>query len=242
MSNNPVRQLLDKIFKQGAHGDHNTYFSWCKMYIQMASIGLPDNLRDFEEHFHNAVTKPLSQVATSLGNIQASDVEAEIKTMLDDGLIEQIEPYHEYRLKQQSDWVFAGQDYDFFFAGNELSQEPLHFIRSRSQNFYEYRGLDREVSEELVIAMTEAAENAIKYSDRLPIIVHHGFTDSEYEMKVYNSCYDTDLNDEIERGKFSEQVSLMRGVLVMSKLLDDLSLNRDQNRSRVEFIGRKKLS
>ena len=118
----------------------------------------------------------------------------------------------------------------------------LQYIRSRVQNFCDSKGMIDSHRDEVVISVTEAAENAIKYSNVLPVFIEHGIENDEYFIRAINSVNDLNLKDEISRGKFSEDVSLMRGVLVMSKLLDYLDIVRDMEKKRVEFVGRKKVS
>jgi anti-sigma regulatory factor (Ser/Thr protein kinase) len=122
-----------------------------------------------------------------------------------------------------------------------MQLSPLQYIRSRVQNFCDSKGVIESHRDEIVISVTEAAENAIKYSNVIPVFIEHGIEKDEYFIRAINSVNDLNLNDEISRGKFSEDVSLMRGVLVMSKLLDYLDIARDVDKKRVEFVGRKKV-
>ena len=238
---NSLRNFLIQLFNEGVHGNLETIFAWSQMLRSIFEIGLPQNLQEFQDDFAQSFANKFLIYNKILKSISLADTQAELEQLEEDQIIEIIPPYNEYRLIDHQNWVFE-DDTDILFCGNDLSQEPLQFIRSRIQNFCEFKGISKDVKYELIIAITEAAENAIKYSDQAPVIISHGIENGSYFVNVYNSTSNLDVKTDINRGKFSEQTSLMRGVLVMSKLFDDLELNRDPESNVVVFKGVKNLS
>lgn len=233
------RGLLETVFCAGVHGSADNFLQWVEMYGALAANPLPLNLREFQAILD-------AQIGPS-GSLEKSELnenlmQQQIMRLFDAGATEVILPYSELRWRNHAEWIFQNASSEGFFVVNDIKLSPLQYIRSRVQNFCDSKGVIEAHRDEIVISVTEAAENAIKYSNVLPVYIHHGIENSEYSIRAINSVNDVNLKDEISRGKFSEDVSLMRGVLVMSKLLDFLDIVRDLERKRVEFVGRKKIT
>jgi anti-sigma regulatory factor (Ser/Thr protein kinase) len=233
------RGLLETVFCAGVHGSSDNIREWIAMYRQLAATPLPDNLAEYQSILDEQIgaTRDLTAIEVTDDYIQA-----EVMRLFDAGATEVILPYSELRWRNHEEWVFHKQTSESFFVVNDIKLSPLQYVRSRVQNFCDAKGIARPYRDEIVISVTEAAENAIKYSNVLPVFIRHGIENGEYFIRAINSVNDLNLKDEISRGKFSEDVSLMRGVLVMSKLLDFLDIVRDVEKKRVEFVGRKKIS
>lgn len=233
------RGILETVFCSGVHGSADNFRQWAQMYRLLAAKPLPANLSEFQSDLDRQVgdAKEQSNIA-----IDENFMQREITRLFDAGATEVILPYSELRWRNHNEWVFHKDSSESFFVGNDMNFSPLQFIRSRVQNFCDDKGVIGPHRDEVVISVTEAAENAIKYSNVLHVYIHHGIENEEYFIRAVNSVNDLNLKDEISRGKFSEDVSLMRGVLVMSKLLDFLDIVRDVEKKRVEFVGRKKIS
>jgi len=231
--------ILESVFCAGVHGSADNFRQWVEMYRLLAAKPLPTNLGEYQKILNVQVGD-----ATRLENAELTDsfLQREVMRLFDAGATEVILPYSELRWRNHREWVFNNSMTEAFFVVNDIKLEPLQYIRSRVQNFCDSKGMNPSHRDEIVISVTEAAENAIKYSNVLPVYIEHGIENEEYFIRAINSVNDLNLKDEISRGKFSEDVSLMRGVLVMSKLLDFLDIVRDTERKRVEFIGRKKVS
>lgn len=232
------RGILDIVFCAGVHGSVENFRQWVQMYRQLAAAPLPDNLAEFQVSLNQQVAG-----IERFASVELTDevVQNEVMRLFDAGSTEVILPYSELRWRNHAEWVFHARNSEQFFVSNNMQQAPLQYIRSRVQNFCESKGMTDSHRDEVVISVTEAAENAIKYSNVVPVFIEHGIENDEYFIRAINSVNDLNLKDEISRGKFSEDVSLMRGVLVMSKLLDYLDIVRDMDKKRVEFVGRKKV-
>jgi len=234
-----LHELVQNIFRSGVHGSAENLYQWCMMNLRLKTEGVPENLRSYLP----AMTHQVNGI--SLPELMKPSAKEAIKqftlSLKEREEIELVGPYNEYRLKDHSQWNFHNQDQESFFICNDLTLSPLQFIRSRVQNFCTEKNISDMHRDEIVISVTEATENAIKYSNAFPVYIEHGIKDKEYSVRVVNSVNDVNLTEEISKGKFSEDVSLMRGVLVMSKLLDFLDIVRDTENRRVEFVGRKKV-
>lgn len=233
------RGILEPVFCAGVHGSAENFRQWVQMYRQLAAEPLPANLAEYQPALNEQVAEMKKFDAVDLND---SFLQKEVMRLFDAGATEVILPYSELRWRNHAEWVFYNRSGESFFVSNNMQLSPLQYIRSRVQNFCESKGMTPAHRDEIVISVTEAAENAIKYSNVQPVYIEHGLDKDEYYIRAINSVNDLNLKDEISRGKFSEDVSLMRGVLVMSKLLDYLDIVRDMERKRVEFVGRKKIA
>ncbi|MCX7632499.1 MAG: hypothetical protein N2Z22_04105 [Turneriella sp.] len=210
---------------------------WAEMYHSLAETSLPENLSQFHEALYQQVG-----VAADYRALTRETIEQELAKLVGSGKIEKIPPYSELRWVDHNEWLFSNKSKEQFFISNKMEQSPLQYIRSRVQNFCDSKGIVGMQKDEIVISVTEAAENAIKYSNVLAVFIEHGLEHNEYYIRTINSVSELNLKEEITRGKFSEEFSLMRGVLVMSKLLDYIDIARNNDKRWVEFIGKKKVS
>lgn len=232
-----------RILAKGVAGDAASFYRWAKMLFNLSRLPLPDNFQEFSKDFTHDVSEALVGFS-STPNAHIS--QNEIKTVLDDlysqNVIEIIQPFGEFRLRENKETLLSLTNEEGFFSCNDIMLQPLQYIRSRVAWFCERHNITQTGIDDIIISVTEAAENAIKYSDNYPIYVWHRLNNHTYDIRLYNSSPEVDLTSEIKRGKFSEDVSLMRGVLVMSKLLDNLEIIRNTQKHRVEFIGTKTVS
>lgn len=234
-----LKELIRLVLSEGIHGDIETITGWAKMALAIAEKGLPDNLGDYKQeykkydHFH--------EYLEIKDQINTESIQGSINELLDEGTIEELLPYQEYRLSDPQKFSFFNRNKEVFFACNELNLGPMQLIRSKIQNFFKQHKISQEELDEVIIVATEAAENAVKYSNEFTIIISHSLENNIYKLKLFNSYSEVSLNDEINRGKFSNDVSLMRGVLVMTKLLDELDIKREKEKRRVVFFGKKTL-
>lgn len=234
-----LKELIQLVLSEGIHGDVETITGWAKMALLIAEKGLPENLKDCHREYQKYDNfYPFFDI---FDEINTETVQNAIHELMDERLIEELSPYQEYRIKDHSKWSFYGKDHEVFFACNQLDLGPMQLIRSKIQNFFNQHKISREELDEVIIVATEAAENAVKYSNEFTIVISHSLKNNIYELKLFNSYSEISLNDEINRGKFSNDVSLMRGVLVMTKLLDDLDIKREKEKHRVVFSGKKTL-
>jgi hypothetical protein len=161
------RGILETVFFAGVHGSAENLKQWVEMYRKLASQPLPQNLSEYQQALDKQVN-PIRGFET----VQLTDdfLQKEVIRLFDAGATEVILPYSELRWRKQADWVFHSENEESFFVANELNLSPLQYIRSRVQNFCESKGMIDSHRDEVVISVTEAAENAIKYSNVLPVL------------------------------------------------------------------------
>ncbi len=120
---------------------------------------------------------------------------------------------------------------------------PIQYARSRQENFLNLNKAIEEDATDISIATIEAVENSVKYGDGKTVIFEQEI-DSEriYKLKIINGIKEFDLSDEIERGKYSSNITLMRGVMIMEKLFHKLDLQIKNDLNEVHLYAEKKLS
>lgn len=129
---------------------------------------------------------------------------------------------------------------DYSVSGN-LADSPLQLVRSRLEAFLKYHGISEEEIIDLTIGTTEAMENAVKYSDHKGIDVHYRMNGDVFEIKIVNSIEEVIPEQDIEAGKYSSSVTLMRGMMVMVKLFDEMDIDIKEELGKAIFIASRKL-
>ena len=114
---------------------------------------------------------------------------------------------------------------DSYSLYGEAKFSPIQYVRSRQEYFLEYNYVSEEDVMDISIATIEAIENAVKYGDGNMVHIDY-LIDSSRTMKlnIINNIKEFDLSNEIERGKYSSNTTLMRGIMVMQKLFNHLEL------------------
>ena len=222
----------------GATGTVSHFCKWLRMVRILSAENLPEKFSDFRSQFdqqsENYFLNPLPE------DINETKVREILESLIESKEITDQNSYSELSYTKLDSLNFEDNQITLFSAIS-LDYDPIQFIRSVLVSYCKKNLIDMETIDELAIAITEAVENAVKYSDCAPIITKLKCEDNVLEIRLLNSVPTFDLEKEIEKGKFSHDFSLMRGVLVMSRLLDSIDIQEDEGLSRVELIGRKKL-
>lgn len=218
-------------------GGEESIHAWFSMIGHLIENGLPVALAATKQNeFQQSIIEYFGSDKDSWNTTQE-----ELKEALDflekNGKVQRVEPYNEYAWSEKSELFTHEESSDLFFVSNMIDHHSLQYVRSRVQTFCQLRGIAQSAVDEIVISATEAAENAIKYSDGEAFYVLQKVEDGRYNIQMTNSVSSASLDDEAARGKFSADVSLMRGVLVMSRLLDDLTIDRNTEKNLVCFEG-----
>ena len=132
---------------------------------------------------------------------------------------------------------------DSYSVYGEAKFSPIQYVRSRQEHFLEYNYVSEDDIMDISIATIEAIENAVKYGDGN--IVHIDYLiDSNRIMKlnIINNIKEFDLTNEIERGKYSSNTTLMRGIMVMQKLFNHLELQIIDDKKQAHLYAEKKLN
>ncbi len=122
-----------------------------------------------------------------------------------------------------------------------LEDSPIQMVRSRLDCFLRQHQVSQDHLIDLSIATTEAMENAVKYSSGGEIQVSYGIENGVFDIRVVNRIRDARPEDDIEAGKYSSSVTLMRGMMVMVKLFDEMDIDIQEEKGSAVFTGKKKL-
>ncbi|MEQ8350174.1 MAG: ATP-binding protein [Leptospiraceae bacterium] len=123
-----------------------------------------------------------------------------------------------------------------------LKDSPIQMVRARLETFFRIKELPEELIVDMSIATTEAMENAVKYNDQNPIEINYSIEDGEFRIEIRNGLKEVQIERDIEAGKYNSSLTLMRGMMVMSKLFDELDIDIKDSENLAIFTARKKVS
>lgn len=119
---------------------------------------------------------------------------------------------------------------------------PIQYVRSRQEYFLLHNQASEEDVMDISIATIEAIENAVKYGDGQLVRIENSITPQRvFKLTIVNQIKEFDLENEIERGKYSSNITLMRGIMVMQKLFDHLDLQINDASTQATLYAEKKL-
>jgi len=129
-----------------------------------------------------------------------------------------------------------------YFAPSNLNYSPIQYVRSRLLSFLNYHKVDDEMIYDIVIASIEATENAVKYSSEDKIYVKYFIENYTFYIEIQNKYKIPEIQKDIENGKYNSSITLMRGMLVMSKLFDEMDINLIEDKKLAIFQAKKLIS
>ena len=129
-----------------------------------------------------------------------------------------------------------------YFAPSNLNYSPIQYVRSRLLSFLNYHKVDEEMIYDIVIASIEATENAVKYSSEDKIYVKYFIENYTFYIEIQNKYNIPEIQKDIENGKYNSSITLMRGMLVMSKLFDEMDINLIEDKKLAIFQAKKLIS
>jgi len=129
-----------------------------------------------------------------------------------------------------------------YFAPSNLNYSPIQYVRSRLLSFLNYHKVDEEMIYDIVIASIEATENAVKYSSEDKIYVKYFIENYTFYIEIQNKYKIPEIQKDIENGKYNSSITLMRGMLVMSKLFDEMDINLVEDKKLAIFQAKKLIS
>lgn len=119
-----------------------------------------------------------------------------------------------------------------------LSASPIQMVRSRLEAFLRKYGAGNLDIVDISIATTEAMENAVKYSDHGMIDVEYSIHEKNFQIKIVNKIGDIKPEVDIASGKYSGSITLMRGMMVMVKLFDEVDIEIAEDRDLAIFTAK----
>ncbi|MBM9579155.1 ATP-binding protein [Leptospira sp. 201903070] len=213
-----IEKQIQSMLSQGLTGTVNDFYAWIRM----------ETLRKFKDEpdTENSV------VATILESLVNSGFAKHNKFNQKEF---HIHPDHtqEKKLPSKDSYVLLGK----------IAFQPMQYVRSRFEFFLKSQGTQEDIVMDLCIGALEAVENAVKYGDGTEVEVEYSIDRSQtLFIKIVNNLKELNLEQDIERGKFSSTATLMRGMMVMQKLFDELDLEILEGRKQAQFNAKKKLS
>ena len=127
-----------------------------------------------------------------------------------------------------------GNSVEYQVSGT-LEHAPIQMVRSRLESFLRSHAAHESDIIDISIATTEAMENAVKYSDHKEITVGYGIEDGKFSIRIVNRIGETELESDIEQGKYTGSITLMRGMMVMVKLFDDVDIDISEDEGLAIF-------
>ncbi len=167
-----------------------------------------------------------------------ADVESVLNQMAREGQIEEAEVAGEFRAAREPDLPARVE----YAVSGDIHNSPIQLVRSRLDAFLRKHGIGEPIIIDLSIGTTEAMENAVKYSDHEKIAVSYEITpDRVFNIKIVNSLGEIAPEKDIASGKYSGTATLMRGMMIMVKLFDQMDIDINEDSSVAVFTGTRKL-
>lgn len=194
---------------------------------KLARTGCQGNAADFTAWLKFA---GVSGVSTTEVSSALADLEGE-------GLLKKHPEFTKEYLSTKPDPVGTKVSYS---VSSNLEDSPIQMVRSRLDYFLDCHNAPESLVIDMTIAVTEAMENAVKYSSGGNIDITYHITDGVFNIRVVNQIAEASPQDDIESGKYSSSVTLMRGMMVMVKLFDEMDIDIQEEKGAAVFTGSKK--
>lgn len=195
----------------------------------LCSSGCQGNSSDFSSWvaFENEATFSPSEVASVFAQLETEGL-----------VIQTSEIPGEYRLAGTPD-IATSVEYE---VSGDIKDSPIQLVRSRLDAFLRKHSILEEQIIDLSIGTTEAMENAVKYSDHGRIQVAYELSpDRVFNIKIVNSLGEIAPEKDIASGKYSGTATLMRGMMIMVKLFDQMDIDIKEDESVAVFTATRKL-
>jgi len=145
----------------------------------------------------------------------------------------------EYRLVPNSPLAGKRIARDSYEVIGNLASNPMQYVRSRLEFFLLRNSVTEDKIVDLTIGTVEAIENCVKYGTGNVKVEYSINKQNAFEISVVNKIQHTDLEANLQQGKFSESNTLMRGLMVMEKLFDEVVLDINEDRNEALLSARK---
>jgi anti-sigma regulatory factor (Ser/Thr protein kinase) len=212
-----IREILKEILGWGVSGSAKDFVSWTLMYLRQKN-------RPKQE-----ITK--ESIAAILEDLKKESIAAP----------GEFDP-SEYQISKEQIPQREGWREDTYMVYGNHVYSPIQYVRSRLEFFLKQNGADEEDVMDISIATIEAIENTVKYGDGNEVYVDNIIDESKkFKISIVNTVKEFQLENEIERGKYSSGATLMRGIMVMQKLFNDLNLEILDDTRQAKLTAEKNL-
>lgn len=216
LSDSQLKGELQALFSSGACGMADDFYKWVRMEIRRKFREFPDLTIERTSAF-------LTDMIAS-GEIEADKFGAG--------------EFRSAKINGVKKSPGSGRD-QYQFIG-EIEFSPMQFVRSRLESFLKNNNVPEDKILDISIGTVEAVENAVKYGNGEMVEVKYSVSrNGSFEIEMINKIGKSSIADDIERGKFSETTTLMRGMMVMQKLFDEMDLDIREGESVVRFSAKK---
>ena len=232
-------QVIEDVLKHGVEGDEDAFYSWCKMFFALSNVKMLNKFSQFESSFVSAFSQNKEIYKKDCESLDLESVSKYLQEQVSQKRVK-LRTDHDkkkFMLSDLSSASFGGKNrQETIFVSNILDHQVVYFFRSKVRNWLQLEKISDSDSMKICIVVTEAIENAMKYSNQFPIVIEHSLKNGMYELTVYNSVKKT--NKELLDDVFTKGVSLMRGILIMMKTLDEFDIDRDEKKNLVILKGK----
>ncbi|EMO29661.1 ATP-binding protein [Leptospira noguchii] len=218
LSKEEIEKQVRSMLSLGLTGTVNDFFSWIRM----------DTIRKFKDEpdLENTIVENILESFVESSYVKRSKFNSK-----------------EFHIHPD---IIQGKKFppkECYTLLGKITFQPMQYVRSRFEFFLKNQGTPEDLVVDLCIGVLEAVENAVKYGDGTEVEVEY-YIDSSQTLfiQIVNNLKELNLEQDIERGKFSSTATLMRGMMVMQKLFDELDLEILENKKQAQFNAKKKLS
>ncbi len=217
LSQTELEKEIKSLFSYGLSGNARDFLSWVQMETQ--------------RKFKDSPSTGLEQVQAYLDHLNG----------LGDIITNPLDP-REYMIAEKSSLIKKVGNSEKYTILGALAFNPMQYVRARLDYFLKVNQIVEDTRMDLCIATVEAVENAAKYGDGLNVDIVYQIDKSKlFTIEMTNTVKDFDLEEDIQRGKFSSTATLMRGMMVMQKLFDAVDLDILDNRKQAYLKASRKL-
>lgn len=231
---NNILQLLT----MGFTGSVADFFSWVQLYSNLDDYRLPPKNPQLP-----TLVKQVSQDFVKITNVSKEKVQTALEQLNFLEMAEYIEK-HDYYAPSLSKLTIPKKN--VFLAHRDSSFAGIQMSRSVFFNLLSSLSERRNRCENFAIAITEAIENAIKFSTAeliaIDYVIKTKMNRKVLFVYIINAVEETGIDASAIEEKFSESKSLMRGILMMNSLLDEMDIQHNEDWGQMEFSCSYKLS
>ena len=238
-------KVIEDVLNHGVSASQETLLSWCRMFAELSNVHLESaSFSEYQHDFQQQLNQFTSTYLDEIKSLTLNDVK---KYLEEEVRKENIKSFKkgaeiEYRLADLKKTNLYKNKNEVFFLSNRFAYEPVCFFRSKLQNWLKVLNVSEHEVVEVCIAATEAIENAIKYSDKQPVVIRQWLEKNRYKLFIANFAEPFDYEDIFDIKRSREASSSICGVLIMSKIFDEFKINHDEQKNMVFVTGSKNIN
>lgn len=210
-----IEAELANILAQGVTGYPSDYLSWLNMTFALK----------YETFSHNYTKEAIQELLEKMITTRQAKP----------GEFDKKEYASNHKIKQDNHEQYT------ILGAHEYS--PIQYLRTRLETFLKYHSIDEMAIMDISIGTVEAIENAVKYGDGRQIDIEYYINSQNlFTIHIINKIKDFEPQGDIDSGKYSSNITLMRGVMVMQKLFDNLDLSILDETKQAKLSAEKNLA